>query len=144
MIRLFMSSKSGLQQAPLLAANDDEESSTILPLTRFEYGKEKYHDVTETQTLWPCTVRQMSSITKNSLHHLKTKRKINANEGFPGHNHFTWFYLIFYVRDQILFCIRAFVALLIQIIKMKFTQEATFHVLYVDYFISFNEKRAFR
>lgn len=50
-IRLFMSQKSGLQQSPLLAANDDEETSTIMPLTRYEYGKEKFRDVTETQKL---------------------------------------------------------------------------------------------
>lgn len=49
-IRLFLSPKSGLQQSPLLAANDDDES-TIMPLTRFEYGKHQYHDVTETQKL---------------------------------------------------------------------------------------------
>lgn len=50
--RLFMSQKSGLmQQSPLLAANDDEETSTIVPLTRYDYGKEKFRDVTETQKL---------------------------------------------------------------------------------------------
>lgn len=47
-----MSQKSGLmQQSPLLAANDDEETSTIMPLTRYDYGKEKFRDVTETQKL---------------------------------------------------------------------------------------------
>lgn len=48
-----MSQKSGLmQQSPLLAANDDEETSTIMPLTRYDYGKAKFRDVTETQKLW--------------------------------------------------------------------------------------------
>lgn len=46
-----MSQKSGLQQSPLLAANDEDDASTIMPLTRFEYGKGKFHDITETQKL---------------------------------------------------------------------------------------------
>lgn len=46
-----MSQKSGLHQSHLLAAADDDETSTIIPLTRYEYGKEKMLDVTETQKL---------------------------------------------------------------------------------------------
>lgn len=46
-----MSQKSGLQQSPLLASQDDEETSTIMPLTRYEYDKGKFDDMTETQKL---------------------------------------------------------------------------------------------
>lgn len=49
--RLFMSPKNVLHQSRLLTAADDGESSTIMPLTRYEYEKEKFQDITETQKL---------------------------------------------------------------------------------------------
>lgn len=46
-----MSPKNVLHQSRLLTAADDGESSTIMPLTRYEYEKEKFQDITETQKL---------------------------------------------------------------------------------------------
>lgn len=52
-------SKSGVQQARLLSATDDDDSSTIIPLTRFEYSKDRIDDVTEMQPLWEFRVNKI-------------------------------------------------------------------------------------
>lgn len=46
-----MRPKEDMHESRLLSATDDDESSTILPLTRYEYGKKQLSDITETQKL---------------------------------------------------------------------------------------------
>lgn len=46
-----MRPKEDLHESRLLSATDEDDSATILPLTRYDYGQKHLSGITETQKL---------------------------------------------------------------------------------------------